>query len=173
MSGGSTVGPFELVDVVDEDDRVVATVPRAEMRRRNLLHRCTYVLVRRSDGRIHVHRRTDTKDVYPGAYDMLPGGVVAAGESYDEGARRELAEELGIEGVEPEGVFMHRYSGPDGEAWGAVYEVTWDGAIVDQPEEVAGSEWLTVEELDRALGEREFCADSLEVYARLRAEGHV
>lgn len=169
----SPLPPDEPVDVVDERDEVVGTVTRAEMRRRHLLHRCTYVLVRRADGRIHVHRRTDTKDVDPGAYDMLPGGVVAAGESYDQGAIRELAEELGIQGVRPRRVFVHRYSGPGGEAWGATYLVEWEGPIVEQPEEVAGSEWMTVEELDRAIGERTFCADSLEIYARLRAEGHV
>ena len=166
------MGADERVDVVDEDDRVIDTVSRSEIRRRNLLHRCTYVLVRRRDGRIHVHRRTDTKDVDPGAYDMLPGGVVAAGESYDEGAARELAEELGITAV-PERAFVHRYSGLDGEAWGAVYTVAWDGPIVEQPEEVAGSEWMTPDELERALAEREFCADSREIYARLRAAGYV
>lgn len=162
----------EPVDVVDEHDRVVRTVPRAEMRRGHLLHRCTYVLVRRGDGRIHVHRRTPTKDTYPGAWDMLPGGVVAAGESYDEAAARELHEELGITAV-PARLLMHRYSGPDGEAWGAVYAVAWDGPIVEQPEEVALSEWLTPGELERALREREFCADSREIFERLRAEGYV
>jgi isopentenyldiphosphate isomerase len=171
--GGPPLPADEPVDVVDERDEVIDTVTRAEIRRGHLLHRCTYVLVRRSDGRIHVHRRTHTKDVYPGAYDMLPGGVVAAGESYDVGAVRELAEELGIEGIEPRRVFTHRYSGPDGQAWGATYLVEWDGPIVEQPEEVVGSEWMTVDELDRATRERGFCADSLEIYRRLRAEGYV
>lgn len=162
----------EPVDVVDERDRVIATVPRAEMRRRRLLHRCTYVLVRRGDGRIHVHRRTPTKDAYPGAWDMLPGGVVAAGETNDVAAARELQEELGVTAV-PERLLTHRYSGPDGEAWCAVYRVAWDGPIVEQPEEVERSEWLTSAELDAALAEREFCADSREIYDRLRVEGHV
>ena len=39
---------LELVDVVDENDQVVATVTRREIRARDLLHRCTYVLVRRT-----------------------------------------------------------------------------------------------------------------------------
>ena len=82
----------ELVDVVDEDDRVVATATRREVRRRALLHRCTYVLLRNAAGEILVHRRTDTKDVFPGAYDVFAGGVCAAGESYDECARREVAD---------------------------------------------------------------------------------
>ncbi len=160
----------ELVDVVDEDDRVVSVVPRREMRARNLLHRCTYVLVERSDGLIHVHRRTETKDVDPGKYDMLPGGVCGAGETYDDCAVRELAEELGIEGVEPRFRFKHRYSEPDGEAWGAVYDVAWDGPIVPKAEEVAWYGWVTSEVLDRMLARESFCGDSREIYARLRLE---
>lgn len=58
------------------------------MRARNLLHRCTYVLVLDPRGQIYVHRRTDTKDIYPGMYDMTAGGVCASGGSYDDGAAR-------------------------------------------------------------------------------------
>jgi isopentenyldiphosphate isomerase len=160
----------ELVDVVDEEDRVVATVPRREIRERRLLHRCTYVLVRNADGLINVHRRTQTKDTFPGAYDMLPGGVCASGETYDECVRRELAEELGIDDVEPEFLFLHRYEGPDGRAMGAVYRVTWDGPIRNQESEVAWSAWVTPAELDRMLDERAFCADSREIFELLRRD---
>ena len=160
----------ELVDVVDDEDRVVATVPRREVRERHLLHRCTYVLVRNPEGLINVHRRTETKDTFPSAYDMLPGGVCASGETYDECVRRELAEELGIEGAEPEFLFLHRYEGPDGRALGAVYDVTWDGPIRNQESEVAWSAWVTPVELDRMLAEREFCTDSREIFELLRGD---
>ncbi len=159
----------ELVDVVDEDDRVIDTVPRREIRERNLLHRCAYVMVRGSDGRFLVHRRTETKDVYPGAYDVFAGGVLASGESYDDCAARELEEELGIAGVALTALFRHRYSGPSGEAWGAVYEVTWDGPVVHQPSEVAWSGRVTPEELDRMLATEGFCLDSREIFERWRA----
>ena len=160
----------ELVDVVDEDDHIVHVVTRREIRAQNLLHRCTYVLVKRSDDLIHVHRRTETKDTDPGAYDMFPGGVCDAGEDYDACARREIAEELGIDGVDPQFRFKHRYSGPDGETWGAVYTLTWDGPIVPQAEEVAWHSWVTTSELDQMLAEERFCPDSREIYARLRLD---
>src|SRR5262249_18734538 len=119
----------ELVDVVDEDDRVVATVTRREVRQRSLLHRCTYVLLENAAGAVLVHRRTPTKDVHPGAYDVFAGGVCGTGESYDECARREVAEEVGVEGAELAFRFKHRYRGPTGQAWGAVYEGRWDGPV--------------------------------------------
>jgi isopentenyldiphosphate isomerase len=157
----------ELVDVVDEDDRVVATVTRREIRARDLLHRCTYVLVRNSAGEILVHRRTDTKDINPGAYDVFAGGVCAAGESYDEGARRELAEELGVVGAELRFLFRHRYRGSPGQAWGAVYETRWDGPVALQASEVSWSAWVTPARLRAMLAELEFCPDSREILDRI------
>jgi isopentenyldiphosphate isomerase len=157
----------EWVDVVDEDDRVVARVTRREMRKRQLLHRCTYVLLRNSSGEILVHRRTDTKDVVPGAYDVFSGGVCAAGEIYDECARREVAEEFGVVGAELRFLFRHRYRGPGAQAWGAVYEGRWDGALRPQPSEVAWLAWVTRDQLDRMLAELTFCPDSREILERL------
>lgn len=166
---GETDPALELVDLVDEDDRVVGTATRREVRQRSLLHRATYILVRNGAGQILVHRRTDTKDVHPGAYDLFAGGVCAAGESYDEGARRELAEELGVTGVALGFLFRHRYQGPGKPAWGAVYEARWDGPVRPQASEVAWSAWVTPEELDQMLAELPFCPDSREIYDRLRA----
>jgi isopentenyldiphosphate isomerase len=158
----------ELVDIVDEDDRVVGTAPRRDIRRAQLLHRCTYVLLRNAAGETLVHRRTDTKDVFPGAYDVFSGGVCAAGESYDDCARREVAEELGVVGTELRFLFRHRYRGPGGQAWGAVYEGRWDGPVRPQQSEVAWHAWVGAGELDRMLRDRPFCPDSLEILERLR-----
>jgi isopentenyldiphosphate isomerase len=159
----------EIVDVVDEDDRVVTTATRRDVRRRALLHRCTYVLLRNAAGEVLVHRRTDTKDVFPGAYDVFSGGVCAAGESYDDCARREVAEEFGVVGAHLTFLFRHRYRGPDGQAWGAVYEGRWDGATRPQENEVAWQAWVTSDQLDRMLGELPFCPDSREIFERLRS----
>jgi isopentenyldiphosphate isomerase len=159
----------ELVDVVDEEDRVVATVTRREIRERGLLHRGTYVLVRNGAGDILVHRRTETKDVNPGAHDVFAGGVCAAGESYDDCARREVAEELGVAGVDLTFLFRHRYRGPEGQAWGAVYEVRWDGPVRPQATEVAWTAWVSPVEVRRMLAELVFCPDSREIYQRLLA----
>jgi 8-oxo-dGTP pyrophosphatase MutT (NUDIX family) len=163
----------ELVDVVDEADRVVARVTRREVRARGLLHRCTYVLLRNASGQFLVHRRTDTKDVHPGAYDVFAGGVCAAGESYDECARREVEEELGVAGVALHFLFRHRYRGPVAQAWGAVYEAQWDGVVRHQESEIAWSGWVGRDELERMLAERDFCPDSREIFARWCARGSV
>src|SRR5674476_1412437 len=69
-----------LYDPDDPDGRVVGTAPRDVMRAENLPHGATAVLVRRSTGEIYVHRRADTKDLWPGRHDCAAGGVLQAGE---------------------------------------------------------------------------------------------
>src|SRR5215475_15086358 len=100
----------EIVVIVDEHNKVVGAVPRREMRAKNLPHRSTYILVFNSQGALYVQKRTMTKDVFPGYYDPASGGVVLAGESYEESARRELAEELGIQDVPLRPLFTFYYT---------------------------------------------------------------
>lgn len=146
----------ELVTVLDREGRSRGVATRAQVRRDNLLHAATAVLVRRSDGQVYVHKRTTTKDIYPGAYDCWAGGVLAAGETPDDGARRELAEELGISGVELQPLLVTRWADAGVQAIYHVYRVDWDGPIVHQPEEVASGEWCTVDELARRLADPTF-----------------
>ena len=79
----------EILDIVDENDRVVGQCPRGEVYARGLRHRCVFIQARDAEGRIFVHRRTPTKLVFPSLHDMFVGGVVGAGESYDTAALRE------------------------------------------------------------------------------------
>ncbi len=127
----------ERISVLDESGAVVGEAPRSRVRAENLWHGATGVLVRNSDGDIYVHRRTDSKDLFPGAHDCLAGGVLLAGETPEEGARRELEEELGIAGVALGPVTQGRYADDKTRYIAHVYEITWDGPIVHQADEVA------------------------------------
>lgn len=152
----------ELVGIIDASGREIDAVPRSVMRRENLLHRATGVVVRDRNGRIYVHRRTATKDVYPGMYDCCAGGVVAAGEDVEEAARRELAEELGVEGVELRLLFVAPYADEQTRYVAHVYEARWDGPIRWQADEVDWGEWMTPAQLQELLAdsERPFVPDS-------------
>ena len=134
----------EMVAIYDPDDpdgRVVGTAPRDVMRAENLPHGATAALVRRSTGEIYVHRRADTKDLWPGRHDCAVGGVLQAGEDPDEAAVRELAEELGIEGAVLTPLVRRWYSDADTCYFAYAYVTTWDGAVRFADGEVADGWW--------------------------------
>ncbi|MFB9236577.1 NUDIX hydrolase [Plantactinospora siamensis] len=162
----------ELVDVVDEQDRVVGRATRSEAYARRLRHRCAFVLARDPQRRIFVHRRTTTKLIFPGRYDMFVGGVLQAGETYDAAALREAEEELGVSGLPaPTPLFRFCYDTPEHSWWSGVYEVTCALPVRPQAEEVAWHAFLPEAEVARRLDEWDWVPDGLEAYRRLLARG--
>jgi isopentenyldiphosphate isomerase len=162
----------ELIDVVDEEDRVVGRALRGDATARRLRHRCTSVQVRDPLGRIFVHRRTPQKLVFPSMYDVVVGGVVGAGESYDECALREAREELGVEELPaPEPRFTFLYESPRHTWFLRVYELECALPVRPQPEEIDWWDFLPDAELERRLSlpEWEVVPDGLECHRRLRA----
>lgn len=70
----------EWVDIVNEENEVIAQASREQMRAQCLRHRATYIVVHDGMGKILVQRRTETKDFLPGMLDATAGGVVRADE---------------------------------------------------------------------------------------------
>ena len=147
--------------VVDEENRVVGSATRAEMRRRRLIHRASYLLVFNSGGELFLHKRTQTKDVYPGCYDVAAGGVVLHGETYEEAAARELAEELGVREAALRPLFDFFHEDVGNRVWGRVFSCSWDGAVTIQPEEVAWGAFVPVERVLSLAETEPFTPDSL------------
>lgn len=160
----------EQVDIIDEDDNVIGITTRADMRARKLLHRGVAILCRDPEGNVYLHRRTDTKDVFPGLYDCFVGGMVAAGEDYLTAALREIAEELGIEGPIPEHLFKHHYLGEDNPHILELFEVAYDGPIVHQASEVAWGSFIPPAELDKIIDDWDFVPDGRELWKRYRSD---
>jgi len=151
----------ELTAIVDENNNIVGEAPRREMRRQCLPHRASYIFVFNSSGELCIHKRTETKDVYPGFYDVAAGGVVLAGESYEAAAERELAEELGIAGTPLSHCFDFWYEDKDIKVWGRVFSCVWDGPLVLQPEEVERCEFMPVPGVFRLAEVERFTPDGL------------
>ncbi|HEY0519458.1 MAG TPA: NUDIX domain-containing protein [Ilumatobacteraceae bacterium] len=151
----------ELVDIVDDDDNVSATVTRSEMRARRLQHRSVGVVVMSTDGRLLIHRRSDSKDIWPGWWDIAAGGVVASGESYDDAARRELSEELGIADAPIEHVGASRYVGDDLAEICHCYRIVHDGPFTFADGEITEARWVTFDELDVLRTVHRFLPDSI------------
>ncbi|HEX9259285.1 MAG TPA: NUDIX domain-containing protein [Acidimicrobiales bacterium] len=130
------------------------------MRSENLRHRAVFVAVVHSDGRLLVHRRSQDKDVWPGWWDLAVGGVVASGETYDDAAVRELAEELGVTGAKPQPIGRGTYDDDFVRLVGSVYRVQHDGPFTFADGEIIEALWVTAAELQERLVRDCFLPDS-------------
>ncbi len=87
----------ELMDVVNEKDEVVGKLPRRQVYEKLLTHRIVHVLVFNKEGKMALQLRSKKVSFCPLHWAPSAGGHVRSGETYEEAARRELEEELGIE----------------------------------------------------------------------------
>lgn len=158
----SSRGSDELVEEVDEHGVVLRVVTRAEMRSRGLRHRCVYIGIVDSTGRLLVHQRAADKDVFPSYWDVAAGGVCGAGERWHDAAARELAEELGV--VAPlADLGGGSWSGGSVSVVGRVFLARHDGPFSFADGEIVQAHFVTLDELDTLLAVEPFCPDSVEL----------
>jgi isopentenyl-diphosphate delta-isomerase len=119
---GSKLAQNEKVLIVDEHDEPVRAASRLEMRQQNLWHRSTSIFVVNRAKEFVVQKRSTQKDYCPGYLDLAAGGVVGMADGdVDESARREVQEELGIEGTKPKYLLKFSYQDDYLKAWNYVY----------------------------------------------------
>lgn len=134
-------------DVVDEKDCILRQERRSEVHRLNLLHRAVQIFIP-SPGRggLWLQLRSATKDQFPNLWTSSASGHVDAGEDYETAARREMKEELGIDGLliplqkfkaSPVLSYEHTF----------LYECVSDGPFQPDPGEVARVEWFADQEI--------------------------
>lgn len=159
----------EIVQIVDEQNRELGELPRRLMREQRLLHRASYILIFNAAGELFVQKRTASKDVYPGYWDVAAGGVVQAGESYEQSAERELAEELGVSAT-LNFLFDQYYEDLENRVWGRIFSCVHEGPFTLQAEEVEqGHFMLPSHALDLSRSEP-FTPDGVLILEKLLAD---
>ncbi len=163
----------ELVALVDARGRVTGSAPRSVVRRENLPHAATAVLVRNPAGEIFVHRRSPEKDWAPGFHDAAAGGVMQYGEEPGASAARELEEELGVSGVDLRKLGTSWYEDEQTRCLEHCYETVWDGPVTYVDAEVVWGEWMSLARLDALLSDPvwPFVPDTRVLLTRLAVQG--
>jgi len=146
--------PDELFDVVDENDHVTGQAARREVHARGWRHRAVHLLVVNKAGRVFLHKRSKTKDRFPGYWDSSAAGHVGAGEDYDDTAVRELEEELGCRPDRPpKRLFKIEAREETGGEFVWVYRVDAEGPFVLQAGEIECGGWFEPAAIDRWIVE--------------------
>lgn len=161
---------MEVFDLVDREDRVIGRVTRGEVHGNPaLIHRVAHVLVFNAAGEIYLQKRKDDKDVQPGKWDTSVGGHVDAGEEYEQAARREMREELGILGPGLERLYKYLHSNDFESEFVTTYRIVWGGRILPDPAEIAEGRFWTFDDIDKHSAEGIFTPNFLDELGRYRS----
>ncbi len=152
----------EQFEILDEYGTPVGLAARTRAHREGLWHRAVHVFVFRPDGRLLIQQRQFDKDICPGAWDLSAAEHLRPGESYAEGARRGLREELGVTAdvvLEPIGATATaRLELPErgikDYEFQQSFRCAYDGPLGADPEEVAAVQVVTLGELAAAFAAR-------------------
>ena len=89
----------ELLDIVDEHDRVVGTILRSQAYAENKLSslRAVWLLIKNQDNKFWIPQRCAIKKSNPNTLDGSTVGHVSSGETYEQSMIREVAEELNFD----------------------------------------------------------------------------
>jgi isopentenyl-diphosphate Delta-isomerase len=138
----------EFVDIVDEDDNVIGKTTWDEAFEKNLLRRNVRVFIINSKGELLLHKRSANLKIHPGQWSCGAGGSVSSGESYEESAKRELKEELGIE---TKLVFLFKTRQYEPNAISASFEGVYDGKVRPNAEEIDRVEYVSIEKIKEEI----------------------
>lgn len=158
----------EIVQIVDRDNLETEALPRRIMREQGLIHRASYILVFNEQGELFLQKRTATKDLYPSCWDVAAGGVVLAGESYEESAVRELGEELGVvDSINFTPLFDQYFEEDENRVWGRIFSCIHNGPFQLQKEEVASGCFMTVSDIFELSKKEDFTPDGIDILRKV------
>ena len=152
----------ELLDIVDENDRVLRSAPRRRVIDEYHIHRAVMFFVLDREGNVYVNQRSDTKEIYPGWWSIAFGGHVRAGESYDAAALREVQEETGLFD-RPKQIATFKKRTADERENVAVYRVIASREPEPFPEEIAQGRFVTLAELSAMQGRLDFLPETADL----------
>lgn len=148
------------IAIVDDNDNPIGESSKEEVWQKGLWHRIVRIMVEDEQGRILLQKRSMDVDTFPGCWDHSAAGHVDAGEDYEEAAKRELQEELGISNATLHKVAVYRtsnvFNGRKLNRFNALYKATIDSSqpLNLQESEVSEAEWFTPDEARKLIAEQ-------------------
>jgi 16S rRNA (adenine1518-N6/adenine1519-N6)-dimethyltransferase len=168
-SFGEGSHPTEKLALVDDCDRAIGAADRQAIHNQGLRHRAVHLFIVNRDHELFLQKRSWRKDQHPDRWDSSASGHVDAGESYDDCARRELSEELGISTV-LDRIGAIPASDKTGQEFISIYRGSHDGLIRYNALEIETGGFFRLATIDAWIEKRpkDFAPGFLECYRAVR-----
>lgn len=152
----------EIFDIVDEHNQLTGEqksrmVVHQEMKD---WHRITGIYIINDKKEILCQKRSIHKDANPGMWQPNFGGHLKAGQSYDENAIQELAEELGLQIDISQLIKKAIHKTDSFKHFGQRYILRLNKDIADMKNndgEVEELAWLNLTDIDKQVAQGKFC----------------
>ena len=146
---------MELLDIVDENDKVIGTASQEEALSKKLRRRMVHVLMFDKQGRLALQMRGKDCSFCPHHWSTSVGGHVQSGESYEQAANREFKEELGV--INALSFFSKDYfiSKTGLQMFLVTYKTIFEGPFELEEGKVDKVEYFTIEEIRNMIDNNE------------------
>lgn len=148
---------YPPLPIFNEDDEQIGEAMLPEILEEGYLHRVIHVMVEDEAGNVLLQFRGPKVGTNPNTWDFAAAGYVDPDESYEQAAKRELTEELGIERIEldDEGVIREQeiINGNAVNRFAGIFKVIIppDTVFKLQEDEVAKVKWFTPAEIKELI----------------------
>jgi 16S rRNA (adenine1518-N6/adenine1519-N6)-dimethyltransferase len=170
-SSGEGSHPAEKLVLVDDSDRPIGAAERQAIHDQGLRHRAVHLFILNRDRELFLQKRSWRKDQHPRRWDSSAAGHVDAGESYDDCARRELSEELGIS-ADLDRIGAIGASNKTGQEFISIYRGSHDGPVRYNALEIETGGFFGLVTIDLWIEKRpeDFAPGFLECYRAVRSK---
>ena|SRR3989344_5500301 len=148
---------IEYLDVVNDDDIVVGKALRKDIYENKHRHRIVHVLIFNDREELALALRSSKARYCPLHWVTSAGGHVQSGESYEEGALRELGEELGIK-AELKFAFKDNFDNMDGrnlKKYLVTFTAAANGPFNINPDEAEKVKFFNIDKIKKMIKDGE------------------
>jgi isopentenyl-diphosphate delta-isomerase len=143
--------PEMPVDVVDLSDRPIGTAARRDVLTKRADFRVVHVFLMDTEGRILLQQLSPNRDRNPLRWGASVAAYLFAGETYEEAARRRLAQELNVTDVTLTRVGKTSMLDETSIKFIEVYQATYEGPIAFDESHIAGLAYETPDAIAESL----------------------
>jgi isopentenyldiphosphate isomerase len=159
----------EWFDLINLDGRVIGKALRGVCHQHpGLIHQVVHVIVTNERGELYLQKRSPAKDIQPGKWDTSVGGHLQPGEAPEPGARRELAEELGVTADELTPAYSYLWESSRETERISAFLIRQEGPFTLDPHEISEGRFWTIADIEQNLSPEIFTEQFVSEFQRMK-----